>query len=229
MAMTYLQLCQRVVQEAGIPGGGPSAVTGQTGKLAKVVSWVNQAWREIQLMRPNWNFMWAEFSFNTVASTRDYLAADQSITDLHLWDTTSFLIYLTATGTSDQGEMIYMPYAVWREKYRAAMTSRATGRPQIVTILPDKQLRFEPAPDAEYTIEGVYKKSAQDFTATDDEPTGLPDDFHMIIVWQALKYYGFFENAPEVLDEAETNFDNLLFRLEQEELPAMSEDYAALA
>lgn len=235
MAMTYLQLCQRVVQEAGIAGGGPSTVVGQNGKLLKVVNWVQQAWVDIQLKRPNWLFMWEEFTFDTVADTRDYLAADYSITDLSLWDKYSFLIYETAVGASDQNELVFYEYPVWRGKYRNRMTDRSTERPQLLTILPNNKVRFEPMPDDAYTIEGEYKRIAQTFvtsgTGTEDSqtPTDLPDDFHLIIVWQALKYYGFFENAPEVLDEAETNFDTLLFRLEQEQLPKMSEDYKALA
>ena len=109
------------------------------------------------------------------------------------------------------------------------MNERLDDRPQLFTLLPDKTVRFEPRPDKIYTIEGDYRRVGQNFSADNDVPTNLPNDFHMIIIWQALKYYGFYENAPEVLDEAETNFDNLLFRLEAEELPAMNENFRALA
>ena len=103
--MDYLTLCKRVVQEAGITGGGPTTVSNQSGQLAKVVGWVQQAWTDIQLMRPNWNFMNEEFVFNTDAATRDYLAADKAINDMKLWDTGSFLIYVPAIGESDQNEL----------------------------------------------------------------------------------------------------------------------------
>ena len=91
------------------------------------------------------------------------------------------------------------------------------------------KIRFEPMPDKVYTIEGEYKRSTQVLALDADVPTNLPDDFHMAIVWQALTYYGFYENAPEVLEEAETKFGNLLIRLEIEQLPEFSEDYEALA
>ena len=109
------------------------------------------------------------------------------------------------------------------------MEARAADKPQLFTILPNNKVRFEPMPDAIYTIDGEYKRSTQTFAANDDVPTNLPDDFHMIIVWQALKYWGFHQDAPDVLDMAETNFDNLLLRLEEEQLPAFSEDYPSLA
>jgi len=227
--MNYLELCQRARQEAGISGAGPTTVIDQTGVLLRVVDWVADAWIEVQNKRPNWLFMWEEFTFNTAAATRDYLAADVSITDLAFWDTGSFYIYETALGTLDQNPLPHSPYRYWRPLHRNRMDQRADDRPQLFTILPNNKVRMEPEPDDIYTIDGEYKRTNQLFAADADVPTNLPDDFHMIIVWQALKYYGFYENAPEVLDEAETNFDNLLFRLEAVQLPNMSEDYAGLA
>jgi hypothetical protein len=229
MAMTYLQLFQRAHQESGIAGAAPSAVTGQTGKLLKLVNWVADAWTQIQLERDNWLFMWKEFTFDTVADTRDYLASDYSITDLALWDRNSFLIYKTSLDTSDQNFLMYNAYPQWRQDYRQGMAARPTDRPQLFTILPNNKVRFEPMPDAAYTIDGEYKRVTQLFSADGDVPTGLPDDFHMIIVWQALKFYGFYEDAPDVLDMAETFYDNLLVRLEEQQLPEMSEDFEGLA
>jgi hypothetical protein len=231
MGMTYLQLCQRARQEAGIAGAGPSAVTGQSGKLLKLVDWVSQAWTDIQLKRPNWLWMWETFEFDTTADQRDYVATSVSpaITDLSLWDRDSLLIFKASLDDSDQNNLNFFEYAKWRAKYRVRMESRANDRPQIFTILPNNNLRMEPVPDVAYTIQGEYKRSAQTLAADADLLTNFPDDFQMIVVWQALKYYAFFEDAPEVLDEAETNFDNLLVRLEAEQLPQMSEAYKGLA
>lgn len=227
--MTYLELCVRAREEAGITGSGPTSVTGQTGQLLRLVNWVQQAWVEIQLMRPNWNFMHAEFSFDTVAETRDYLAADYSIADMKLWDENSFIAHEAAIGESSQFPLIYLPYGKWRDTYRVGMNVRTSDKPVYITVLPTNEVRFEPKPDKIYTVEGDYKRSSQTLTADDDELTSFPDDFHMIIVWQALKYYGFYESAPEVLEEAEVNFDNLLYRLELEQLPEMSESREPLA
>jgi len=227
--MNYLELCVRVREEAGVSGAGPTAVTDQNGKLLKIVNWVQQAWIEIQIMRPNWLFMNEEFSFNTVAETRDYAATDYSITDLKLWDEESFLLYETAIGESDQISLINLLYRTWRKQYRLGMNVRDSAKPAYITVLANNSIRFEPKPDKIYTIEGEYKRTSQVFTANADVPTDFPLDFHMLIVWQALKYYGFYENSPETLDEAEVNFDNLLYRLEVEQLPTYSEDIESLA
>jgi len=227
--MNYLQLCVRLREEADISGGGPTSVLNQSGQLKNITNWIQQAWIDIQQKRPNWEFMRNEFTFDTVASQRDYKAADVAITDLKLWDLESFLLYDKSIGESDQKKVINISYAYWRDVYRAQMNARKTDRIQYMTRLPDNQIRFEPSPDRIYTIDGEYKRSTQVMAADADVPTGLPDDFHMIIVWQALKNYGLSENAPEVLEQAEYNFDILLNRLELEQLPVMREDREPLA
>ena len=231
MSMTFLQLYQRTHQESGTSGAQPSAVTGQTGKLLRIVNWVAQAWQDIQNERPNWDFNWAEFTFDTIADQRDYLASavtPTAITDLKSWDTESFLIYLDATGASDQNELEYMRWGEWRTGYRSQMTARPTERPQLFTIMPNNKIRFEPMPDAVYNIAGEYAKTNQVLTADADVPR-LHEDFHMLIVWKALQYYGFYEDAPDVLDEAETNFENMMVQLENYSLPAFDTDFAGLA
>ena len=227
--MTYLQLCVRLRQEAGIAGSGPTQVVDQSGQLLRIVNWIAQAWEDIQIMRPNWKFMHEFFTFDTEISTRDYLPADVAITDLNQWDTGSFFIYEDALGESDENSLRYTSYGSWRTSYRSSMANRAEGRPQLFTLLPDNPARMEPVPDKVFKISGEYKRVAQLFTADGDEPTGLLDDFHMLIVWSALKSYAYYENASEVLEQAEMNFDHMLTRLEIEQLPDFNEDREGLA
>lgn len=227
--MNFLQLCQALRREAGISGSGPSAVTGQTGQLEKIVEWIRQSWVEIQESRTDWLFMNASFSFSTVASTRDYTAAGKGISDLKSWDTRSFLIYDPDIGASDEGPLAYAQYPKWRDQFRAGMAARDAGRPTLFTLLPDNSVRFEPMPDGIYTISGEYKRKTQHFSAAGDEPTGLPEDYHMIIVWQGLQKFAAFYNAPELLDKGETNYDRLLFPLEHNQLPEMDLDFRSLA
>ena len=226
--MDYLALFSRAIQEAGIAGGDPTTVLNQTSRRKKMVDWVEKAWEDIQLMRPNWNFMWEEFTFNTIASQRDYLASSVGITDMKLWDTGSFLIYETALDENDQNELLFKIYSRWRGEHRRGMNVRPDDRPQNFTILPNNKVRFEPRPDKIYTIDGEYKRNTQELVENTDVPTNFPEDFHMMIVWRALVYYCQRYEVPYVIDEAETKFSDLLYRLELEQLPAFSEDYAGL-
>ena len=227
--MDFLALFARAIEEAGIAGAAPTTVLNQTSRRKKMVGWIEKGWEDVQLMRPNWNFMWEEFTFNTTAATRDYLASSVGISDMKLWDTGSFLIYETALDTNDQNELKFETYAVWRGEHRRGMEARPDDRPQLFTVLPNNKVRFEPRPDKIYTIDGEYKRSTQVLTENTDVPTNLPEDFHMIIVWRALHYYGLRYDSPYILEEAETKFGDLLYRLENEQLPQMSEDFEALA
>jgi hypothetical protein len=227
--MDRLALAKRVVQETGIAGAGPTTTISQTGILGRVVGWVDQAWQDLQIERPDWLFMNKEFSFNTVASTRDYLAADYSITDLSKWKEQTFLIYDSTLDENDQNVLRYMPHQKWYAAYRNQMNVRPTDRPQLFTIMPDNKIRFEPCPDKAYTIQGLYKRTTQIFAANTDVPTNLPEDFHMLIMWNALKYYAFYEDAPDKLDEATIASEALMTRLEIEQLPEMDLDFRALA
>ncbi len=226
--MTFLQLCQALRREARI-SGEISTVVDQSGIYLDVVNWVINAWLDIQREMPNWLFMHEDFSFDTIASQRDYTAAGVGITDLRDWDTGSFLIYEKTIGATDQNELLFLPYARWRAQYRSQMTVRSTDRPQLFTLLPNNSVRFEPVPDAIFTVDGEYKRSSQTFIANADTPTGFPEDFHPMIYWRALMTYGHDQNAPDALDKAEENYDPLSHRLYLEQLPAMNTDYEALA
>lgn len=81
--MTYLELCQRLHLELGIgqgpPGTKPTAVTGQADKLLQIVTWVDQAWQEIQLAQEHgcWRWMLADCTLETTAGTQAYNVASQ--------------------------------------------------------------------------------------------------------------------------------------------------------
>lgn len=227
--MDFLTLCNEVRREAGVSGDGPSTVVGQTDMYAKIVSWVNQSWMDIQIMRPNWLFMSSEFSFDTIVAQRDYTAIGAGITDLKLWETGSFLIYEKTAGENDQNDLPYHRYLRWRAEFRNRMNARINERPMLFTVKPDNSIRFEPRPDKIYTIDGDYKRSTQEFSANDDIPTGLPNDFHQMIVWKALMYYADDQNAPDALNKAVEAYGPLLFRLENEQLQEFDTDFRALA
>ena len=58
----FLQLCQALVQEAGMSGSGPLTTVNQTGELGRVVNWVQRAYADILEKHDDWNFL--RFTFN---------------------------------------------------------------------------------------------------------------------------------------------------------------------
>ena len=70
--MDFLSLCQRMRQECGISGSGPTTVVGQSGNLQRIVDWVNTAWIDIQTTNQDWGWMRASASFTTVSGQATY-------------------------------------------------------------------------------------------------------------------------------------------------------------
>jgi len=215
---TFLQLCQRLRQEVGVSGTGPSAVTSQTGELARIVSWVAEADEEVLRLHDNWRFMRASFSLNTVADDGAYAAADciTPITDLRKWDEHSFKIYLSATGVSDETQLTYIDYQDWYDVYNVG--SQTSSRPQYFTIDDDKSILLAPKPNAVYRVTGKYFRSVDTLAANSDEPL-YPAEFHMIAVYLGMMKYGRYTGAAEVYADGERLYKKMLRQMERTQLP----------
>ena len=216
----FLELCQRVRQESGgVSGTGPTTVTGQSGQLKKLVTWTNAAWRELQLMHDDWLWKRKDFTLTLSASDNDYAAADctPAVTDLGEWDLETFRIYQTSAGVSDQTFLSRMEYDIWRNVW--AIGSQTASRPNVVVQKPDLHLGFGPVPGDTFTVTGQYLQSTQSMTVDASEPTGLPEEFHEIIVYIALRKYAADEAAPEVWANAKAEYRRMLSALERKQLP----------
>jgi hypothetical protein len=215
--MTFLELVQMVRQECGVAGTGPSTVVSQTGQLKKLVDWTNQAWRELQLRHDDWQWKRKDFTLSLAASDNDYSAADASITDFGEWDLETFRIYLTSASVSDETFLSKMDYDIWRNVW--AIGSQTPSRPNVVALKPDQHLGFGPVPDDIYTVSGQYLQATQSMSLDADTPTGLPEEFHMIIVYIAMRKYAANEAAPEVWTNAKEEYKRMMGALERKQLP----------
>lgn len=192
--MTFLELCQKAARDSGTVNSlsSPTAVTGQTGRLGKVVYWVAEAWRRIQgEAGGQWRWLRADFSGALVAGTKRYAATalDASLTRVATWigDSTShrvMTIYETAVGVSDESELIQIPYETWKRMYDRGTQDQ--NRPVHWAVAPSNELVFGPVPDKGYTVRGEYLKSAQALAANDDTPE-CPAKYHDLIAWWAVQ------------------------------------------
>lgn len=220
--MNFLQLCQRLRQEAGIPGTGPAAVSNQTGELKRVVDWVSYAYQDIQNLHNNWEFLRFDFSFPTIASTQEYAPSAVSLDELSAWKRDSVRCYRTSTGVTDETFMTFMDWPSFRDSRLFGANRSVTGKPIEFSIRPsNKAMALFGIPDAVYTMVGEYWKRAQSMSENTDEPL-IPSQFHMIIVWRALMEYATYENAPEAYAKGESNYRRMLVKLEGDQLPPMT-------
>lgn len=226
---SFLELCQMVARESGtISGTLPSSVLSQTGRLAKIVSWTNSAWMDIQNQRTTWLWMRKEFFGDTIANTSRYTPAAWNITDLARWitDDDSTTMYDTTIGVSDEGAITFTPWPEWKSRYDRG--TQTPNRPVEYTITAANEVALGPLPDAVYRVRGEYVKTPQTLAANADIPE-LPARFHTIIAWRALMLMAGHDEAPTTYASAKTEFDRIMFDLERDQLPSWGSGAGPLA
>lgn len=214
--MNYLQLAQRLAVEAG-SGANISTVVAASGEAGRMANWISAAWDDLQLERPDWYWMRAEFSFPTVASDYKYSSTDAGIADrFGIWDIDSMRAY--QTNKNDELGLSWMAYDDFRSAY--LIGPQTQSRPLIVSVDPAMNLLFGPIPNLVYTITGEYYKAPQTLAVDDDVPE-LPAQYHMAIVYRALMLYARYEAAAEIYSDAEMNYKRFLRRIELNQLPTV--------
>lgn len=198
--MNYLELCQRLVRETGIADSGPNQVAGQVGDMRRVVDWINDAWLMIQSMRKNWRWMWSTGSSTLTAGTYEVtLPADVE--------------RLVRVSTGDS----YLQELTWNEMAEA-YREIGDGSPSVWAIRPDGVLVFNAKPLANKTVSYEYYEVPQSMSQNIDLP-GLPERYHLLIVYAALKDYAQFDVAPELEKKAVIAYEMMLADLERDQLP----------
>lgn len=230
---TYLQLAQKMKRDCGVAGvtATPTTVVSQTGVLEKLVAWVSEAYKDIQLRYPNWRWMRSNFTLPTVNGT--YAYAYGACTDTktsaaisrfsHWWERDTldpFRCYLTSGGQSGEYWLTPMTYEQYRSMYRFGVQASTTGQPIHVSVDDDDQLVLGPTPNAVYTVSGSYQRGPQ-ILALDADTPDLPSNYHDLIVYYAMQQYAFNSVAPEKLSQAKINVSRMLRSLERAQLRAI--------
>lgn len=220
--MNYLQLCQRLRQEVGASGSDATTV-GATGEWLRLCTWIAQAWSEIQLVNPDWNWMRTEASFATIANQAEYpyASAPLSLTNFSRWIDNSFRIYKDSQG--DEHALIPMDYADFYDTYLISTYETTYSYPSVITVSPTDSLILALPPDDIYTVSGEYIQDVSELSADTDTP-GLPSRYHMLIVYRAMQDYGVYEAASEVLQRGAARYAEMYNRLEFDEMPDVSVD-----
>jgi len=220
--MNFLELCQAAARESRtVDSGRPLSVVGQVGREAKFVHWVREAWREIQIERNAWRFMRRYYSAGLLPDTMAYTPASLAITDLNRWIDEKIdrvTIYKTSLGAADESEIRPLDYADFRATYLRGVHD--ANRPMHWSVSPDNELMIGPKPDAAYTVQGPYQRTAQVLVANADTPI-CPTDYHMVIVWRALKMMSDHDEALAVGGTADFRARTLMNLMETTQLPQL--------
>ncbi len=202
---TYIELVQDLHREVGAAGNAPTTVVSQTGENQRLVRWIRNADYLIQTLWHNWKFLIdTTYSAPTVASTRD---ATKPAT-VNMWDELTFRI--------DDDEMEVVEY---NDIKHETFDLTITDQPSRIILLPNNDLRFDPIPDAVYTITADHFVKPTKLAA-DADISVIPVEFHdTVILGRAMVLYGNFENAAEMKDQGLELYSEFLGRLESLQLP----------
>jgi hypothetical protein len=221
--MNYLQLVQRLKRKCRVTGALPATLqNGPAEEVSRLADWINEAWMDIQLMRPDWRWMRGSVSFTTTQAQPTYtlaqiLVLDPTFTSFGNWKTETFRNYVTSAGVTSEIFMDYIPYDVWRDTYQFGGFRVSYSRPIHVSYDSVFSICMGPVPVSGYTVIGDYYKKAAEMSADTDTPT-LGVQFHQAIIYRAMMFYGASEAAPEVYQEGELEFKRAMARISMHEL-----------
>jgi hypothetical protein len=208
---TYLQLCQDMARDIGIPGTGPSSVTSTTLSEEEnaVVRYIKQADNDLQSRWFDWDFLWKEASITSVAST----STITSPSDLGNWKLDEIIWDKT---TDNYQELDYVVWDQYNLLYK--LGSIDTGTPEVFSVKPSNVIDMYPTPDSATAVSVTYWTTPTEFAA-DSDVSDIPVRFHKIIIARAKMYYAENEDAPEIMAGSLNEFEDLLDKLEADQLP----------
>jgi hypothetical protein len=219
--MNYLELVQKFRRKARVSGTGPVTLNATLSEeYARLRDWVDEAWLDIQGTLEDWQWMRSSCSFATVAGQATYTAAQAGVTDLGNWTRDSWRLYPTATGTPGEQFLEYIDYERWRDGYQFSTLRTTETQPLVMTITPAKAIGLGPTPAAGYTVTGDYFTAPSTMTL-DAQIPALPEQFHMLIVYRAMMFFGASEAASEVYQEGQIEFERMMRRLQLNQLPEL--------
>lgn len=219
--MNFLELVNRTRVECGITGPALTTAQNLTGEAARIANWVSSAWIDIQTSKEDWLFMRSAATFNSVSQQQFYTPAQAGIGSTFAnWKRDSFRCSSVGQNYADEQLMNYMEYTTFRNLYMYGNMRTTYARPVVATIDTTKRLGLGAIPDQPYVIDFEYYVKPIELTADIDTPA-LPSNFHMLIVFRAMYYYGGYESANEVYQRGEYEFQRLMQRLNVDQLPTI--------
>jgi hypothetical protein len=221
----FVTLCQRVRQECGLSGDGPTSTIGQTGILKKVVDRTARAWVDIQTAQQYWSFLRRQLSFPLVVDQSSYVISEDTptgfgLTTMDKWDVNASFIYKTST--DDESSIDWIEYPLFRQSYRTL----ESGRPSQACMGPLGTVKFNRTPDYAYTITFDYWKTPELMQNPTDIPS-LPAQYIDVIVWKSVMMFAGNEMAPDLFTYATRMYNQQMLKLvvDQCEVPLKNRSY----
>jgi len=198
-------------RDIGIPGTGPSSVTASdlSEEELSVVRYIKNADLDIQRRWFNWDYLWSEATITPSVG----VSTLTSPANLGNWKLDSIVF---SKATDNYQQLDFMDWEPYRLEYKLGVID--SGTPEVFSIKPDNVIDVWPTPDSTTTISTEYYRVPTELAA-DLDISSIPPRFHNMIIARAKIYYGENEDAPEILSGALASFEDLLDKLEADQLP----------
>jgi len=223
---TYLVLCQDMARDVGIPGTGPSAVDASTlsEEETAVVRYISNADQDIQSRWFDWDFLWSEASITAISGTSTLTTSNTGFpSTLGNWKLDSIVWDKTA---STYQILEFLPWNEYRDTYKYGTVD--SDVPEVFAVKPDNSLDLYPTPNSATVVSAEYWATPTVMTA-DADISAIPPRFQQIIIARAKMYYAENEDAPEIMAGAVAQFEDLLDKLESDQLPTQKNRRMATA
>ena len=213
---TYLELCQDMAREVGIPGDGPSSVTSTSLSEEEnaVVRYIKTADQDIQSRWFDWDYLWSEATITASSGTSTLTSSNSGFpSSLGNWRLDSFVW----NKSSDDYQILeYVPWNEYREDYKYGTID--SDIPEVFTVKPDNTIDLYPTPNASVAVSAEYW-STPTLLSSDSQVSEIPARFHRIIIARAKMFYAENEDAPEIMVSSLSEFEDQLDKLEADQLP----------
>lgn len=234
---TFLQLCGLLATRSGAIGTAPTTVIGQTGRQAKCVDWIMNAWTLIQNDLPDASWMQAEVSAVAMTpSTLTYSSTALGVSSrfaewkgdrkINACLYRPWTLYDPAIGQADETELRQISYEHWRTSYDRKTHDPA--RPIYYAFAPDETFRVGPKPDKAYMLRGEYRKTPQVLAADADVPE-LPSRFHDVIVWRGVMLIAGHDEADPAYNQASAKYGEMMMAIMRDCFPPITTGGNSLA
>jgi hypothetical protein len=206
-----------MARDVGIPGTGPSSVTSTSLSEEEnaVVRYIANADQDVQSRWFDWDFLWSEASITAISGTSTLTSSNTGFpTALGNWKLDS----IVWDKSSESYQILeYMEWNSYREMYKYGTVD--SDVPEVYSIKPNNDLDLYPTPNAATVISAEYWATPT-VLAADADISAIPPRFHKIIIARAKMYYAENEDAPEIMAGAVAEFEDLLDKLEADQLPS---------
>jgi hypothetical protein len=216
--MTFLELVNRLKLESGRSGGDVVSVATATGNDLRLVNWVAAAYDKIQRKTDEWRWMRSTVLASITASQMAQAPATDMLAQPADTDPPAnfrgfrapsddyTVTILDPANPAAEWPLQWLAYDEFRRRYLVGTHEAAP--PVNWSVSPDNKLMIGPTPDIVYHVRFDYRQAVVTLAADADEPA-MPAEYHMAIVWEALKSLASFDNAPEVYTRARDELDEI--------------------